>query len=190
MSDVWLGRTPPPTANRDATHVAVVPMVAGTELRPGEHVGLEPSSVDGLMRAAAMAPAACIGIVDPFLSGPVHAGDRFYLCLYPQSVTGLRHVYKHPTLDAAEGSADSRRADSERWLRAFCDASDCPGYEAVIGKAMEHQSRGADWDDDGEYLHWNGSDAHGEIPSEFWEHFEVVTGVKPTRRARAFSCAC
>lgn len=192
MSDVWLGKTPPIGAERDATHVAVVPMVAAHQLMPGVHVGIVE---DG--RAGVEAENK-IGIVDPFLARPVSRGERFYLCLYPQSVSGLRHVYTHPALDNASTAStastlDAARATqkqtSEQWLRDFCDRVDCPGYESVIAKAVEHQSKSNYYDDDA-YLHFSGDDAHGEIPPEFWEHAEIVTGRKLTKRPEYFSCAC
>lgn len=183
MSDVQLGILAPVNADRDATHVAVVPVVAAHQLMPGVHVGI---IEDG---RAAVEGEPKIGIVDPFLTSPVDRGQRFYVCLYPRTVTGLRHVYTHPVLDAVEAAVVDQKAASERWLRNFCGSVDCPGYEAVIAKAVEHGTSGGRWGDD-EYLHFNGDDAHGEIPPEFWDHAEIVTGKKLTKRATYFSCAC
>lgn len=45
------------------------------------------------------------------------------------------------------------------------------------------------WDAD-EYLHFNGRDAHGEIPDEFWTHLEIATGKKPPHKPKYFSCSC
>ena len=75
-------------ARRDAIHFAVAPVEAGMDLRPGDHVGL----TDG--RASRGAKA--IGIVDPFLKGEVKEGQRFWLFLYPNTITSLRHVWTHP----------------------------------------------------------------------------------------------
>lgn len=181
MSDVWLGQTPPTTADRDATHVAVVPVEAVTEMEPGSHCTVLPNGKAAL-------GGETIGIVDPFLRHKVKKGERFYLCLYPRSVTGLRHVYSHPALDAALGGVADRKQASEQWLRQFCASADCPGYETTIGLAVRHGQCGGEYDD--EYLFFRDMDAHGEIPPEFWEHLEVVSGQKMTHRATHFTCSC
>jgi hypothetical protein len=63
---------------------------------------------------------------------------------------------------------------------------------AVTGGALEDYGYGASYRNDGEYLFFAGRDAHGEIPPEFWDHVEVVTGKKigPEDRAQYFSCSC
>jgi hypothetical protein len=35
-----------------------------------------------------------------------------------------------------------------------------------------------------------GRDASGQIPPEFWDHLEIVTGVKQNKRPNYFSCSC
>ena len=84
-----LGERPDDDARRDAVHVAVAPVVADQLLPPGAHVGL----TDEGAASAAVRP---IGVVDPFLKEPVRPGQRFWLCLYPNTVTSLRHVWTHP----------------------------------------------------------------------------------------------
>lgn len=181
MSDVQLGFLAPEDAGRDATHVAVVPMIAADDLRPGTHVAPLGDGTAGSGKEP-------IGIVDPFLSGTVKKGERFFLCLYPRTVTGLRHVYKHPVLDSmTDPEPKDAKAASEKWLRDFVATSDCPGYEQVIAKALDNQNSRFG---DAEYLFFRDQDAHGEIPDAFWDHLEVVTGQKLTQRARAFSCSC
>jgi hypothetical protein len=82
---------------RDAVHVAVAPVTAVERLLPGQHVGFaSPDSFE------AVAPAAePVGIVDPYLANPVEPGERFWLFLYPNTVTSLRHVWTHPAFAAA-----------------------------------------------------------------------------------------
>lgn len=77
---------------RDAIHIAVAPVTAEVKVTPGQHVGL---IYDDNLEL--VGPCDCnIGIVDPFLSGHVEAGQRFWLFLYPGTVTSLRHVWTHP----------------------------------------------------------------------------------------------
>jgi hypothetical protein len=73
-------------ARRDAVHFAVAPVEADSDLRPGEHVG-----VSG---GRASRDATLVGIVDPFFE--VKRGQRFWLFLYPNTITSLRHVWTHP----------------------------------------------------------------------------------------------
>ncbi len=81
---------------RDAIHIAVAPVTATTTLRPGEQVGLIPGSREHV------APGDHnIGIVDPFLTAQVEAGQRFWLFLFPDTITGMRHVWAHPAFRAA-----------------------------------------------------------------------------------------
>lgn len=191
MSDVQLGLLAPDSADRDATHVAVVPVIASVDMWPGQHCGV---LSDG---RASPRGAEHIGIVDPFLKDEVKAGQKFFLCLYPRTITGLRHVYVHPVLDAMSEAPKTDREASERWIRDFIARSDCPGYGTLMAAAVgDHDKNYGEggylnskiYDD--EYLHFGGSDAHGEIPDEFWHHVEVVTGRKPPVRAKYFSCSC
>ena len=82
---------------RDAIHIAVAPVTAAERLTPGQHVGLVR---DGDLEL--VGPCACaIGIVDPFLAAAVEPGQRFWLFLYPGTVTSLRHIWSHPAFTAA-----------------------------------------------------------------------------------------
>lgn len=169
------------TQHRDAIHLAVIPMRAPCLLGSGTHVGK-----DG-MPMVPYSPGA-VGIVDPFLRQPVERGEWFWLVIYPRVITSLRHVWTHPAF-ADEASAMGEtvapsKAASEAWLRDFIAHADCPIYEEVIAKAVNNDS----WDAD--YLHFNGQDAHGDIPDEFWHHVEVVTGRTDLPRAKYFSCGC
>lgn len=170
------------SAKRDAIHIAVEPVVAGHWLRPGDDVGF---LADGTVGSHA---ETLVGIVDPFLKKAVGKGDRFWLLVYPRQITSLRHVWAHPAFPEVvqELSSHTQKADSEAWLRKFIENSDCPGYETVIAKAVNNDSR------DKDYLHFDNMDAHGAIPSEFWDHVEVVTGKMIPNYARAsyFSCSC
>jgi hypothetical protein len=174
------------TAARDAIHLAVEPVIAGGYLSVGQDVGI---GKDGkAYKQSDDMTLKMVGIVDPFLKSPVTPGKMFWLIVYPRTITSLRHVWEHPDFQPAKEVAKISKAskaekeESEAWLKNFCATNDCPGYHKVMG-AIEHE----DYYD--EYLHFEGSDAHGEIPNEFWNHVEVVMG-RPVKRAKYFSCSC
>jgi hypothetical protein len=105
-----LGATPGEDARRDAVHVAVAPMVAAERLLPGQHVGLLEDGRAGVAEEL-------IGIVDPFLTEAVRPGQRFWLFLYPETITSLRHVWTHPAftvkVPAQPKAAHERRTGQE-----------------------------------------------------------------------------
>lgn len=87
MSDTQyaIGKLCNPSQGRDAVHIAVAPVIARERLKPGDHVD-----------ANGGWSGERVGIVDPFLTAPVERGQRFFLFLYPNTITGLRHVWTHP----------------------------------------------------------------------------------------------
>lgn len=99
-----LGKLITTEQHRDAIHIAVAPVTAAAHLQPGQHVGLD---AKGEACALKVQP---IGIVDPFLQGAVAKGQRFWLFLYPGSITSLRHEWTHPAfavLDPIPAPAES-----------------------------------------------------------------------------------
>lgn len=168
---------------RDAIHLAVENVIAGERLWPGADVGIASNGM------AYRKGPKMIGIVDPFLTDGVDEGQRFWLVIYPRKITSLRHVWTHPDLPEVADAPVLKTAKevSEQWLRDFIATADCPDYETVIAAAVNNDNT---WD--AEYLHFDGSDAHGEIPPEFWTHVEIVTGrsIPDDGRAKYFSCSC
>ncbi len=82
---------------RDAVHMAVAPVTAAVLLAPGQHVGF--IQVGDLERVGPT--DRCLGVVDPFLTDEIKPGQRFWLFLYPDTITGLRHIWAHPAFKAA-----------------------------------------------------------------------------------------
>jgi hypothetical protein len=201
-------------AGRDAIHLAVEPVIASERLLAGQDVYLLP---DG---RAAKGKDNAVGIVDPFLRQSVKEGDKFWLVVYPRQITSLRHVWSHPAFpeelhpafheeevpsELTEADQENARRVAgklmgmgEKWLRDFCEQGDCPSYEAIMEAIKNGGSSVTVEDDDygygvtinGDYISVSGSDAHGNIPPEFWEHVEVVTGKKQILRPTHFSCSC
>jgi hypothetical protein len=195
-----LGTIIGPNEKRDAIHLAVIPVEAAQTLEPGSHVILKQ---DG---KAYLAPRGeGIGIVDPFLSSAmthVNIGQHFWLVIYPRVITSLRHVWTHPQLPDEPGvSATPDATASEAWLRAWCEGCREIDYDDLI-EVSKHGSvpstedwrienyGGLRWSTQYGYLQSHGSDAHGEIPGEVWDHVRNVIGQEPKLRAEHFSCGC
>lgn len=180
MSDVNLGSFVTDESRRDAIHVAVAPVEAAEWLSPGQRVGL---SADG----RAMEKEPSVGIVDPYLRNPVGPGDRFWLCLYPGTVTALRHEWSHPAFDAAPEDGNASRAESEAWLRRYAvrmNPHDGPG------EAYQRLLYGLKSGD----LFAHGSDLHDlddvEDKPELVFHAGVVLGRAVDLSEFSFSCSC
>lgn len=109
MNDVQLGSLITDWRPRDAIHIAVAPATAVGRLQPGQHVGFV---VEGSTEHVGAGAEQKVGIVDPFLTAPVEAGQRFWLCLYPQTVTGIRHHWSHPAFADESGTGSLASAPS------------------------------------------------------------------------------
>jgi hypothetical protein len=87
-----LGRAPASDDQRDAVHIAIVPVIAGEKLFPGQDVGIE--------EGRAVRCRNPIGIIDPFLKRSVQRNEPCWLLIYPGTITSLRHDWTHPALDS------------------------------------------------------------------------------------------
>lgn len=123
-----LGKIIDERQERDAIHVPIAPCVAASRLQPGQHVGLVSQ---GSIEVDAV--GIRVGIIDPFLKTPVEPGQRCWLFLYPGSVTSLRHAWEHPAFAVPPSSDDTRRQESEKWLRQFADENRIDYAELVDG---------------------------------------------------------
>lgn len=184
MSDTLqlLGELASEDAGRDAVHIAVAPVRAAYTLYPGDDVGFLKKGSDEVGRTSQP-----IGIVDPFLKEKIKPGQRFYLFLYPQTITSLRHVWQHPAFPN-EAPAVSQKRDtsvSEAWLRDFCNRTDCPGYETLMKMIIAEEGHITD-----SSFHIYGTSASGDIPPEFWVHAEIVLGQPIKHKPNYFSCSC
>lgn len=102
MSTPTLGELITSPAGRDAIHIAVAPVTAADYLEPGQHVGFCCKGNTTLV--AALEDTELIGIVDPFLKARVEPGQQFWLFLYPNTITSLRHVWSHPAFVRKEST--------------------------------------------------------------------------------------
>lgn len=182
-----LGSIIGPEEKRDAIHLAVFPVEAGELLQPGQHVSVHYEDGEGLAFRAL--PGKGVGIVDPFLTKPVGTDERFWLVVYPREIASLRHVWEHhafPPSGETQGlliDPEPRRGDALLWIERFARDRDIE-LGNLLSAARDRRGD--------EYLTIYGDDASGNIPDEFWDHFEVFEGVKIPAKQRStyFSCSC
>lgn len=190
---------PAGVGGRDAVHVAVISVQAAQGLWPGCDVGVVETEA-GYIASRNATPH--IGIVDPFIKETVQEDQRFWLFLYPRTITSLSHAWSHPAFpDKPVTALDVKKQESERWLREFVARADCPNYTAmlsILNRIADGATHGQIGEDDDtyfrledDYLHFSGTDAHGEIPPEFWDHASIVVGTNiKGARPLYFSCSC
>ena len=176
MSDIGIGKLVAGDQGKDAVHIAVAPMTATAELSPGQHVGL----VDSARAGPSEHP---VGIVDPFLTNKVRPGERFFMFMYPGSITSLRHEWVHPSF---VGAAFTQESPSHKWIEQLAAELD-QTYNRLMA-AAEY------WISSQEYTYDN-SETYKNVPNqrweEFWEHYEVVTNTKVVdKTAQFFTCSC
>lgn len=184
MSDLPLGKIIDEGQQRDAIHIAVAPVIAAERLVPGGHIGFAGDDTEHVSARAKV----LLGVVDPFLMNIVEHGQRFWMFLYPQTITSLRHDWTHPAFEAAALTpAVPDKTASEKWLREYAD---------IAGFSLERLLESAENRLGGDY----GFNIHTDIPNraydllpEFWQHYEIVTGVAVNAEAREdlpFHCSC
>lgn len=181
-----LGSTIDENAGRDAIHLAVEPVIALHTMSAGDHVGL-------VYGKASTKAADLVGIVDPFLTRQVQAGERFWLVVYPRQITSLRHVWTHPALPEPDVGACKPMADVERseaWIKSYADGLGLHHSKLMDGADEWVESHDGKWG--GEYL-CDGGLLEGESTSdEFWKHYEIVRGKELADKVKTnfFTCSC
>ena len=166
---------------RDAIHLAVLPVMAGARLYPGQGIDVR----DGV----AVPAQGGLGIVDPFLSGAVHPEQRFWMVLRPRLIKSLRHVWSHP---AFEDEAGVHAPPAETADKAAARAA-LEQIALECDSTVEQMIEGAnDYLDSDSYLSEGGRWEGVSVPESFWPHFETITGRKVAEddRGSFFSCSC
>jgi hypothetical protein len=185
MEKLTIGKLAEKDAQRDAIHIAIAPVTAGKILSPGEHVGLIGRNPD-----VAGPCDKLIGIVDPYLKQAVLKGEQFYLFLYPNTVTSLRHQWTHPAFESLEAIASSTVTISHKdaakaWLTTQADRIDGLSFEELMDAARHFVSTG-------DYFVQGGRFEGMYVDDDFWKWYEIYTDTKvpETRKHSFFSCSC
>ncbi len=174
MSEPNIGQLLTGNEHRDAIHFALAPVMAGEDLKPGEHVGMLPSGRVGKVKEP-------IGIIDPFLKKKVFAGERCYLFLYVKTVTGMRHEWTHPAFpEPAPNTPELSISPSQVWIENYAESIGLT-YDVLMDGARNYI-------DSSNHLVFGGLLEGVHVPDEFWDHYEKITGKRG--KGSFFSCSC
>lgn len=174
------------SAERDAIHVAVAPVIAGQKLWAGAKIGFSHDNV--VMEEESLFGLKAIGIVDPFLQTSIEEGQRFFMFLNPGTVTTMKHYWEHPSFPSESNKINLEKKSSEEWLRAFANKQHFD-YNDMLSEAQ---------DSDGCIVAF-GQDLHSSEELDpgdfdlFWQHISVVTERtfdQVHRQSVAWSCSC
>lgn len=180
----WIGKLLNDEATRDAVHIAVLPVISHqTYIYPGELVKLVFGTTNRVIRTS-VNDTQSIGVADPFLKEPAAEGERFFVFIHPNTISGMRHIWTHPQIDNVQPPANA----SELWLRQFADRWNFDYNQLISGAQIG----------EGEYAVAGGQDLHGAggLGADhdlFWSHLENLTGKKfdvQHRQAFGWSCSC
>ncbi len=196
-NEAKLGTIPKGNEGRDAVHVAIVPACANEQLISGTPVRITRDN-----KAQSCRVIDAVGIVDPFRAQDnllVSQGEWFWLCLYPKTISGLRHVWDHPCFPKAEVAPEIKLADlpsnsvseSQRWIqdyvRLHClywEYEPDGGYSEFIRYVRDER-----------WIYYYGSDCHGlgdvKDAEELFQHLSIVLGRRiDASYFEAFTCSC
>jgi hypothetical protein len=181
MHDLGIGKLIAGDAQRDAIHIAVAPVVAGEELKAGYHVGLNEAG-------EAVGRTTSIGIVDPFIHTHVRKGETFWLFMYPNTITSLRHDWTHPAFKDEPPVVKEHVPPAEavkEMKKLISDKSGYRGYESIMDDADVWVKAGratedSDYDFDLEDSEWD----------RFWELYEQIRGVRVAEDSKSSFYVC
>lgn len=175
---------------RDAIHIAVAPVIAGEDLRPGQRIGF---ADEGDSFTVVSTSRKVIGIVDPFLfEKAVYKGKRFYMLLLPNTITNLRHDWTHPAFEEEDRLSQLEptlyrlkgAVEEEKWVTEFANS-----IGSTYGELMQAAE---DYIVTGNYLVRGSTFEGASIPDEFWNKYEIIKRKKvdETDRGTFLSCSC
>jgi hypothetical protein len=94
MSDATLGKKPKIRAQRDAVHVAVLPVQPEYSMAAGTRVIILDRHANPITVAEAIG-TECDGVLDPFLAGDTNENDLVWMLVNPdRMIAGVRHDWE------------------------------------------------------------------------------------------------
>lgn len=173
-----LKREPNEFDTRDAVHIAICPAIAWAKLKPGQHVGFMDKAKN------TWGPSTKnLGVVSPFLTKDLARDEKFWVLLYPDTISSLRHVWSH-TEFPEEIPAQKVKSEAVLAIEQIARRLDVE-YDELMDAAKRYVVYGDYWSEGGKF-------EGVQLPYDFWEHYEEVTSthVDEDDKHSFFSCSC
>jgi hypothetical protein len=110
----------------------------------------------------------------------VGEGQRCWVFLYPQTITGIRHHWRHPFFQ----DQDAHPTVDREWITAFA-ARWKYSFDEFMEGAHEYIEDNHQLDDK-----WNQLYVPKEDWNEFWAHFYKLTGLSIGDKDKEFVYCC
>lgn len=125
-----LGKAPQELGDKDAIHVAIVAVRAGSLIKPGQRCGMNEHN-------EAEPDDKGVGVADPFRKSNILTGQTFWLLLNQDAVPNVRHVWEHPSVDFSPPTREVQRNSeiqdaAEHWGVTYEQIMDACAY--VVAK--------------------------------------------------------
>ena len=184
MSNNPLGKLIHGEAQRDAVHVAILPVTAAERLAPGSEVRFVKGYID---RVEAVTDGDQMAIVDPFLQQAVEPEQRCYICLYPNTVIGMRHHWSHPGIPDERSSVGQPSESDYEIIRDVAESC-MVSARTLMDAARQYAETGDSWCVGNNEEYWQVSQHEWD---RFWQAFKNITGIDTRNTGgHPFSCAC
>lgn len=192
-NEAKLGTIPKGDEGKDAVHVAIVPIQVGSH---GLTVG-SPVKIEGGKAVSTPSAYHAVGILDPFLVREIgrdfELGQWVWLCLFPKTIKGLRHVWEHPAFPLTQPTSTptSDKSVSEAWLKDYV-RKHCLYWEDKPDGGYAEFLRYVEVE---RWIYYYGSDCHslGDVDDadELFRHLSIVLGRRiDASYFEAFTCTC
>lgn len=192
MSDTKVGVLIEGFAYRDAIHIAIAPVEAGCAISPGGQIKFQNGSTTIVERVSHDMPDnGALGIADPFLTRVIKKGQKFYMFLFPQTITGMRHQWMHPAFpfevtetQEAKVVTLTQKELSIKWMKSYAHLMDVDIYDLLDAGDL-YVKHNEYWCDGGKF-------EGVSLPDEYWFHYEYIrdTSIPTEKKGNFFSCSC
>lgn len=178
MSEAKLGSLIRSDALRDAVHVAILPVISTEMIPPASKLRLVDGSYTEVRKC--LEHEKPHGIADPFLDCNAFPGDRLWMCLYPSTIIGMRHMWHHPRIPDETPAAPAGVPDEIRQMAEHMNIT-----VAQMLKIADDYALTGD-------LHYNGSDeCYNDVSWDgFWLAWQQYRGRALSVGGAPFRCSC